>query len=79
LAGKPQNLNLVNLNALHFRKRREISPHYEASMQEMNVKPEDNKKETPYDQQDTRIENNNNESPQEDLEAIWKVMSTFHE
>jgi hypothetical protein len=69
----------VNLNALHFRKRREISPHYEASMQEMNVKPEDNKKETPYDQQDTRIENNNNESPQEDLEAIWKVMSTFHE
>ena len=69
----------MNLNVFFcFRKRSKISPPpYEATMEEFKVKQEESS-ETDDDEQDAR--NNNEESCQEkDLEAIWKVMSTYHE
>lgn len=58
---------------LNFRKRHQVSPHYETCMQELKVKPEGNEKNNndPY--------NDDKNADQGDLEAIWKVMSTYHE
>jgi hypothetical protein len=67
----------MNLNVLCFRKRCQVTPHYEASMTEVKVKPEENNNSNQSDKQHTNIDNK--EPCEEDLEAIWKVMSTSHE
>ena len=70
----------MNLNVFYFRKRREITPHYEASMEKFDVKPKEIRKSNEADKQhknDTDI-NDNKEPCQDNLEEIWKVMATCH-
>ena len=68
-------------HCFYFRKRFQISPHYEASMQDMKELKASNNidNKSIYNEQEPGNINNNNKSSEKDLEAIWKVMSTFHE
>ena len=71
---------VVNFDVFNFRKRQEISPHYEAPMQELEKNEKrGNEKSILVNNAQRDSRSVQNESGQEDLEAIWKVMTTFHE